>query len=269
MPISIHNIFIKCLRRIAPFGWHLLLLALTLLMFSSCSGETFTQTFSYDKTPDTFQKTFAIIGRTVLNIDSDAARIHIHRGTTQQVHIQGSKHTAYNDTIIVNYAQQGSIIHITSRINHIEKTNDFDANETSNGDSTYINFDITTPLATDTYIRNVAGTVDIADLSGQQDISTEGGSIDLQCTTLERSSHLETVAGMVTFDGSIAPQSENIFKTTAGSIDATLPSNAPVDVSISSMLGQVQNDFDAPSTSSFTASLHIENTTGSILVHTR
>lgn len=269
MLISIHSIFIKCLHQINPLGKHLPLLALTLLMFSSCSGETITQTFSYNKAPDTFQKTFTVAGRTILNIDSDAARIHIHQGTAQQVRIQGSKHIAHNDTITVNYAQQDSIIHITSQINHTEKTSVFDTNETSKGNSTYLDLDITTPGTTDTLIKNVAGTIDIFDIAGQQDISTEGGSIDLQRTTLERSSRLETVAGTVTFDGSIAPQSENTFKTTAGSIDATLPSNTPVDVSISSMLGQVQNDFDVPSTTSFNASLHIENTTGAVLIHAR
>lgn len=237
-----------------------------LLFLCGCSKNIISHTLYNTRSPNTSYQTFTISNHAILDIQSDAANIHIHRGTVQQIQVTSTKHVANGDTITVDYSQQDDTVTITSHIQHASNNSPSGTDSTYNTDSTYMDFEITTPSSTDTRIEDIGGSVTIEDLTGQQNVTTEAGSINVVHTTLERSSHLETIAGTVTFDGKIAPQSSSIFKTTAGTIDTTLPKNAPIDVSISSMLGQVQNDFDPPPATSLDAKLRIENTTGSVLV---
>lgn len=260
---------IRPFKTSARTGSLLLLMGLLLLLVSACGGDTVSHFFSNDRQDvEVSQEMYNVSGRPLLSIQSDAASIHIHSGPAQQVTVKGTKHIANGDSIEANYSQQGNTITITSHINRAEARTEA-SNLTYSGETTFLELDITTPETSDTNIQDIAGSVTLENLSGQQIIKSEGSSIILNQTILERASWIETVAGTVTFDGDVAPQSNITMKTTAGTIDATLPKDDHVDVSVDSMLGQVQNDFDSSSTSSAQSTLHIENTTGSVLVHQR
>ncbi|GHO69707.1 hypothetical protein KSC_085990 [Ktedonobacter sp. SOSP1-52] len=247
----------------------LLFMGLLLLLVNACSGDTISHFFYNDQqNVEVSQDMYTVSGRPLISIQSDAATIHIHSGSAQQVIIKGTKHTAHGDTIEANYSQQGNTITITSYINRAETRKEA-SNLTYSSETTFLELDITTPETSDTNIQDTAGSVTLENLSGQQIVKSEGGSIILNQTTLTRASWIETIAGTVTFDGDVAPQSNITMKTTAGTIEATLSKDDLVDVSVDSMLGQVQNDFDSSSTSPTQSTLHIENTTGSVLVHQR
>lgn len=253
----------------ARAGSLLLLMGLLLLLASACSSDTVSHFFSDDRQDvEISQEMYNVSGRPLISIQSDAASIHIHSGPTQQVVIKGTKHVAHGDTIEANYSQQGNTIVITSHINRAEASKEA-SSLTYTSETTFLELDIITPETSDTNIQDAAGSVTLENLSGQQIVKSEGGAILLSQASLARNSWVETVAGTVTFDGDVAPQSNVTFKTTAGTIDATLPKDDLVDVSVDSMLGQVENDFDPPDTSPTQSTLHIENTTGSVLVHQR
>src|SRR5207248_3596258 len=147
----------------------------------------------------------------------------------------------------------------------------------------YVNMDIHLPGSSDIQLQCNAGTLDITGISGRVNASTNAGTVMVATSQLANGSYLHTNAGTITirrstlngetrghtnagtisivesalqgntvfttdagtihFDGSLAPNSDSLFKTNVGTIDAFLPSDSSFALTAHTSLGSVRNDF--------------------------
>lgn len=110
---------------------------------------------------------------------------------------------------------------------------------TASGDVTAEN--ITGPLT----IADQSGSLHLQQIKGQVQATTASGDVTAQDATLSGQSVLRTQNGSVHFYGSLDPRGSYRLQTTAGDVDATLPTNAAFSLDASTTSGSVQNDFGA------------------------
>ncbi len=102
---------------------------------------------------------------------------------------------------------------------------------------------VTVPTESDLNITTNGDDITVTGVNGEQEISSNGGSLHLSEATLTGKSTVETNGGIITFDGSLAPQSTDTFSTNPGSITITLPANAAFHADITNNGGIIQSDF--------------------------
>ncbi|HEU5229426.1 MAG TPA: hypothetical protein VFU49_16530 [Ktedonobacteraceae bacterium] len=100
---------------------------------------------------------------------------------------------------------------------------------------------IIVPAQTDLKID--ADTIDVIGVSGQMQLSTNGGTITLTQVTLLGQSNLQSNGGPLRFSGSIAPQASCTFDVNGGSIDLALPTDAIFHIDITGIISSITSDF--------------------------
>jgi hypothetical protein len=90
-----------------------------------------------------------------------------------------------------------------------------------------------------------AGTITIVKsaLKGNTTFTTNAGTITIVESALKGNTTFTTNAGTIHFDGSLAPDSDYLFKTNAGTIDTLLPADSSFVLNARTSLGSVHNDF--------------------------
>jgi hypothetical protein len=100
-------------------------------------------------------------------------------------------------------------------------------------------------LADGSFLHTNAGTITIrqSTLNGGTRGHTNAGTISIVESALQGNTVFTTDAGTIHFDGSLAPNSDSLFKTNVGTIDALLPSDSSFALTAHTSLGTVRNDF--------------------------
>src|SRR2546421_6582390 len=143
-----------------------------------------------------------------LFIDECTGYVHVHASTsTNQVVIQGlggifvpSSHAQDSDTIIINGC----------------------------------NLDMTVPASINLKIN--ADEIDVFGVSGQMNLTTNGGSIVLVQDTLKGKSVLDNNGGATIFQGSIDNAANSAFSSNGGSLDISLPNDASFRLKIAGIV---------------------------------
>jgi DUF4097 and DUF4098 domain-containing protein YvlB len=103
----------------------------------------------------------------------------------------------------------------------------------------------TSHLADGSYLHTNAGTMTIrqSTFNGETRGHTNAGTISIVESALQGNTVFTTSAGTIHFDGELSPNSDSLFKTNAGTIDAILPSGSSFALTAHTSLGNVRNDF--------------------------
>src|SRR3989440_8101029 len=145
---------------------------------------------------------------TTLFIDQCTGFVHVHASSsTNQVVIQGlggifvtSSHAQDSDTIIINGCD----------------------------------LDMTVPASINLKIN--ADEIDVFGVSGQMNLSTNGGSIVLMQDTLKGKSVVDNNGGPTIFQGSIDSAANSTFSSNGGSLDISLPNDASFRLKIAGIV---------------------------------
>ncbi len=150
-----------------------------------------------------------------LFIDECTGFVHVHASTsTNQVVIQGlggifvpSSHAQDSDTIIINGCD----------------------------------LDMTVPASINLKIN--ADEIDVFGVSGQMNLTTNGGSIILVQDTLKGKSVLDNNGGPTIFQGSIDSAANSAFSSNGGSLDISLPNDASFHLKIAGIVDTLTTNF--------------------------
>jgi hypothetical protein len=220
-------------------------------------------------------RAFAVAGQAELSIHNDAGNVRILRGRSDQVEVRG---TYYVSRLFgegreepVLYTQDGNNIDVN--IKHWSFLRFFNVG--------YVNVEVSVPATSNVQIQCNAGTLDIAGITGHVNASTNAGTVMVASSHLTGQSSLHTNAGTITirqstlsgrghtnagtitivesalqgntafttdagtihFEGTLSPDGDYLFKTSAGTIDAILPPDSSFELTAHTDLGTVSNDF--------------------------
>ena len=222
-------------------------------------------------------KTFAVAEHAELSIHNDAGNVRILRGESHRVEVRGTRYVSKifgeSGDVPIFSTQDGNNVSIN--VKHWSFLRFFNIG--------YVNLDIYVPASSDVQSQCNAGTLDISGISGRINVSTNAGTIMVASSQLADESFLHTNAGTITvrqstfnggmrghtnagtisivesalkgntvfttnagtihFDGSLAPNSDYLFKTNAGTVDVLLPSDSSFALTAHTSLGSVHNDF--------------------------
>jgi putative adhesin len=222
-------------------------------------------------------RTFAVEAHADLSIHNDAGNVRILRGESHQVEVRGTRYVSKlfgeSGEVPIFSTQEGHSISLN--VKHWSFLRFFNIG--------YVNLDIHVPASSDIQIRCNAGTLDISGISGHVNARTNAGTVMVASSQLTDGSFLHTNAGTITirrsilngrmrghtdagtisivestlqgnaafttnagtihFDGELSPDSDSLFKTNAGTIDAILPSDSSFALTAHTSLGNVRNDF--------------------------
>ena len=222
-------------------------------------------------------RTFAVDAQAGLSIHNDSGNVRILRGESHQVEVRGtrsvSKLFGESGEVPLFSTQDGNSISIN--VKHWSFLRFFNIG--------YVNVEIYVPASSDIQMQCNAGTLDITGISGRVNASTNAGTVMVATSQLADGSYLHTNAGTMTirqstlngetrghtnagtisivesalqgntvfttsagtihFDGELSPNSNSLFKTNVGTIDAILPSGSSFALTAHTSLGSVRNDF--------------------------
>ena len=150
-----------------------------------------------------------------LFIDECSGYVHVHASTsTNQVVLQGlggifvfSSHAQDSDTIIINGCD----------------------------------LDMTVPASINLKIN--ADEIDVFGVSGQMNLTTNGGSIVLVQDTLKGTSVLDNNGGPTIFQGSLDSATNSTFSSNGGSVDISLPGDASFHLKIAGGVDAIATNF--------------------------
>lgn len=217
----------------------LLALVLTVGILGLTGGLSFT---SVQKSLPT--RAFTINGHGSLIVNDNSSTFHIHKGSTNQIIVQGREYaygfTSGFNNIQVQYKQEGN----TVTLNASEGLNIL-------GDSG-INFDITVPANLDVTIHGGSTDAEIANLDGRVDATTSSGNLNL--------THISGPLNLSSSSGDIAITDEQ------GAVNAHTSSG---NIQISQFTGQADLSASSGDITLDQASLsgqdHLQTRSGNIL----
>lgn len=91
-------------------------------------------------------------------------------------------------------------------------------------------------------VRGVAAPVVLSDVTGQVEVTSSGGNVQLTHISGSRV-RISTTSGNITYHGDFPGGGSYLLSTHSGNIDVTLPEKASVDLSARSLKGSVENDY--------------------------
>ncbi len=107
-------------------------------------------------------------------------------------------------------------------------------------------FEIILPRKTDVTLKTVnSGTVSVAGIEGDFDVSNVNGSVKLRDVSGSGDAH--TVNGNIKAEFSKNPSGQSSFKTINGKVDVTFQDNLNADLEFKTLNGEVYSDFDVQS----------------------
>jgi DUF4097 and DUF4098 domain-containing protein YvlB len=251
-----------------------MLVVLTILII----GVVFWGLVAFRQTAALPAHTFKLAGHARLVVSNTAGAIHIHRGKSDSIVVQGTKYTrgigGNLGDVQVSYQQQGDTVSVSS-------------DETWSFMSMHgVNLDIAVPEATDLKIDNTSGKIDIEQINGTIEAQTESGGIEadhlsgtlnLSSTSggihlndasgvmalstvsggieanhvhLQGQSRLTTTSGGIKFQGALDPYGSYHMEAVSGGIDLTLPSDTAFKLDASTTSGGIHNAFGTTTTGS-------------------
>ena len=157
----------------------------------------------------------AVDSGATLFIDECTGYVHVHASaSTNQVVLQGlggifvfSSHAQDSDTIIINGC----------------------------------NLDMTVPASIN--LKFTADEIDVFGVSGQMNLTTNGGSIVLAQDTLKGTSVLDNNGGPTIFQGSLDNAANSTFSSNGGSVDISLPNDASFHLKIKGNVDTLTTNF--------------------------
>ncbi len=99
------------------------------------------------------------------------------------------------------------------------------------------------PAESDLNITTNGDDITVKGVTGQQNLSSNAGSLRVSQDTLTGKSVLDTNGGIITFSGALDRQSNDHFSTNPGSITITLPASAAFHADVSNNGGVIQSAF--------------------------
>jgi DUF4097 and DUF4098 domain-containing protein YvlB len=202
---------------------------------------------------------FLVTGVPTLVVRNPAGAINIHRGSTNEVQVQGIKHVTTifgnRQDLSVEFAQEGNTIRVSAE----GFGNSPNISLTSLG---HVDLDITVPEFCDVQVDGSAGTIQVTGVRGKANLKTSAGTITIidsaledarlstnagtlhfERTELRGQANIETNAGTIYFEGSVEPGGDYRLHTNAGTIHASLPASSSFILNTHTDMGTVQNDF--------------------------
>ena len=178
-----------------------------------------------------------------LVIDDPTGQVTIHSGGTgNSVSIRATK-------LAEGFGGNPNNIHV----NYTESSDDKTVTVTVDNGPKFIglplvNLDITVPSAINLNLTSNTGGIDVSGVTGQMSLQSNTGSITAEQDNLTSSSTLKTDTGSVTFNGTIAQNSNYVFSTNTGSVHVTLPSDSTFHVDAKTDTGSFNSDFPVSNT---------------------
>ena len=182
--------------------------------------------------------TFQVSSSPQLVIVDPTGHVNIHSGATgSSVSIQATKLTegfgGNPNNIHVNYAESPDLKTVTVTVDNGPKFVGLPV----------VNLDITVPSTIDLNLTSNTGSIDVNGVTGQMSLQSNTGSITAEQDNLTSSSTLKTDTGSVTFNGTIAQNSDYVFSTNTGSVNVTLPPDSTFHVDAKTDTGSFNSDF--------------------------
>ncbi len=182
-------------------------------------------------------QSFSVSAPPELVIDNIFGSVRIHAGASDRVEVQAIKQVSsmfgQGEEISVDYDQRGNTIDVRARY----------STRTSMGNVGRVDLDIAAPAQSSLRIKGNATVFHVSGISGEMDLRTNAGTIDVEQARLEGHSRLITNAGTIRFVGALDPQGDYRLQTNAGTIDVTLPQNSSFILTTSTDLGTTSNEF--------------------------
>jgi hypothetical protein len=202
---------------------------------------------------------FLVAGVPTLVVRNPAGAINIHRGSTNEVQVQGTKHVTTifgnRQDLSVEFAQEGNTIRVSAE----GLGNSPNISLTSLG---HVDLDITVPEFCDVQVDGSAGAIHVAGVRGKANLKTSAGTITIidsaledahlstnagtlhfERTLLRGQANIETNAGTIYFEGGVEPDGDYRLHTNAGTIHASLPASSAFILNAHTDMGTVHNDF--------------------------
>lgn len=110
------------------------------------------------------------------------------------------------------------------------------------------NLSVVVPSNANVVVHDQSGSVAIKGVSGQMQVTTVDGSINIGDGTLSGTSTLQTDTGSVNFQGSLDPQGTYDFESSTGDVNLALPADATFHLNASAGAG-VNNAFSSSASS--------------------
>lgn len=251
----------------------ILILILGLALFGA-AGRLSSSIFG--KTAHLPQRSFHVTGLPTLVIKNDTGSVQIHTSDTPGVTINATEHTGYFDNF--------DDLDVTMTQN----ANEIDAIVSDNRGNRDVDLDIVLPSTSTLQATINTGSFDVTGVSGQMNLTTHTGSIEVKGGTVSGNSSFKsdtgnitfendtlsgqtlfsTQTGTISFDGGLTPQGNYTFQNTTGSVDLTLPASSSFKLDVSSHGGSVNNGFGSAVVGSDpTSTLHIQTGLGSVTLH--
>jgi hypothetical protein len=160
---------------------------------------------------------FTIDAGTTLYVADCSGYVRIHANTTSnQVELQG-----LGDAFVSSHRAQDSDTMIIDSCN----------------------LDMTVPASVNLNIT--ADDIEVFGVSGQMNLSTDGGPIILEQDTLKGQSKLENNGGPIFFQGGLDSAANATFSTNGGNVDISLPANAAFHLKATGILDTVTTNIPA------------------------
>jgi hypothetical protein len=103
-------------------------------------------------------------------------------------------------------------------------------------------FVVTVPKSMNLQLTTNRGSIDVSNISGQMQLSTDTGFITATQDSLSGPSSMETNTGSIIFDGTVTPGGNYQFITSTGSIHTTLPGDAGFHLDAVTNAGSITSD---------------------------
>ena len=227
-------------RRPSRWPWIVLTLFLLFLLISGGMVVLFgVFGFTGYANSATEMQTFTMNIYPKLVLNNDIGSIHVRATSSGNViTVQATKHssswTNLND-IQMSYAQNTATNTVTVNVDRLNTPTFFTALN--------VDFDVTVPSAAALQLKTNTGSINVSGVSGQMELSSNTGSLEVNDGTVGGNTELTTNTGSVTFNGTIEQSGIYTFTTDTGSVNVTLPAESVFHVDASAATGSINTNF--------------------------
>ncbi|QBD76799.1 hypothetical protein EPA93_12610 [Ktedonosporobacter rubrisoli] len=226
-------------------------------LLSACDSGTINVEVGPTQKQDGPTKSFQVGAQPELVVQNPVGDIHIHKGNAGSIGLSATFHyTGSTNPFKLTSSQDGDTVHVevTSTLHSWQNQS--------------VDLDLTVPTTTKLNVESNAAEIHVEDIQGQMQIKSDVGAIRLRNCTLQGQGKIASNVGQIDFDGMLDPQSSYTLNTDVGAITASLPSNAAVELKMSSI--ESKNAFGSDTLGSAPrAQLDLSSRIGSISIEKR
>lgn len=125
------------------------------------------------------------------------------------------------------------------------------------------NLSIVVPPDANVVVNDQSGSVTMKGVSGQAQVTTVDGSINIEGGTLSGTSTLQTTSGSINFAGALDSQGTYSFESSTGDVNIALPANTTFHLNASAGAG-VNNAFSSSASSATQPSVTAKSNSGAV-----